>query len=87
MSNETFSGTTKNIKTTRQAVRGVQIGSKFQLVYGPKKTRTTQKKTNVTNATNDAYVPTTLNSFDVLSNMVDVDEEMGTITRGESCGG
>ncbi|GKE04580.1 hypothetical protein Tco_1396598 [Tanacetum coccineum] len=72
--------TTKNNKTTRQAVSGVQIGSNSQLVYKPKRTGMTPKKTKVMNATNDASLLTTMNYFEALSNMVDVDEERGTRT-------
>ncbi|GKE40460.1 hypothetical protein Tco_1463865 [Tanacetum coccineum] len=69
------SDASKNIKTKRQAIRGVQIGLKSQLVYRTKKTYTTLRKTKVTDVINDAIFPTTLNSFETLSNMVDVDEE------------
>ncbi|GKA36901.1 hypothetical protein Tco_0723466 [Tanacetum coccineum] len=39
------SDATKNIKTIRQAVLGIQTGWKCQVVYRPKKTSTTPKKT------------------------------------------
>ncbi|GKD76446.1 hypothetical protein Tco_1339067 [Tanacetum coccineum] len=68
--------TTKNIKTRRQAVCEVQIGSKSQLVHRSKKMSTTPKKIKVTNAS----FPTTLNSFEALSKMADVDKERGTRT-------
>lgn len=67
-SKKPVSNVIKNTKTSRQPIHGVQIGSNTKFAYQPKAPRIPKE----TNDKNDITIPSTSNSFDVLSSIVDV---------------